>query len=59
MPEMKVITVKIPADLHAEVKAYLEAVSYTHLFGPTPGRPQPFWKKDLKSRKHKDTFRVL
>lgn len=25
MPEMKGITVKIPADLHAEVKAYLEA----------------------------------
>ena len=24
MPEMKGITVKIPADLHAEVKAYLE-----------------------------------
>ena len=29
MPEMKGITVKIPADLHAEVKAYLEAHGMT------------------------------
>ena len=29
MPEMKGITVKIPADLHAEVKAYLEAHGIT------------------------------
>ena len=29
MPEMKGITVKIPADLHAEVKAYIEAHGMT------------------------------
>ena len=29
MPEMKGVTVKIPADLHAEVKAYLEAHGMT------------------------------
>ena len=29
MPEMKGITVKIPADLHAEVKAYLETHGMT------------------------------
>ena len=29
MPEMKGITVKIPADLHAEVKAYIEAHNMT------------------------------
>ena len=29
MPEMKGITVKIPADLHAEVRAYLEAHGMT------------------------------
>lgn len=29
MPDMKGITVKIPADLHAEVKAYLEAYGMT------------------------------
>ena len=29
LPEMKGITVKIPADLHAEVKAYLEAHGMT------------------------------
>lgn len=29
MPDMKGITVKIPADLHAELKAYLEAHSLT------------------------------
>ena len=29
MPEVKGITVKIPADLHAEVKAYLEAHGMT------------------------------
>lgn len=29
MPDMKGITVKIPADLHAELKAYLEAHSMT------------------------------
>ena len=29
MPDMKGITVKIPADLHAEVKAYLEAHGMT------------------------------
>ena len=29
MPEMKGVTVKIPADLHAEVKAYIEAHNMT------------------------------
>ena len=29
MPDMKGITVKIPADLHAEVKAYIEAHGMT------------------------------
>ena len=29
--EKKGITVKIDADLHAEIRQYLEAVSYTHL----------------------------
>ena len=29
MPDMKGITVRIPADLHAEVKAYLEAHGMT------------------------------
>ena len=29
MPDMKGITVKIPAELHAEVKAYLEAHNMT------------------------------
>ena len=29
MPEMKGVTVKIPADLHAEVKAYIEALNMT------------------------------
>ena len=29
MPEMKGVTVKIPADLHAEVKAYIEAHNVT------------------------------
>ena len=29
MPEMRGVTVKIPADLHAEVKAYIEAHNMT------------------------------
>ena len=29
MPDMKGITVKIPADLHAELKAYIEAHGMT------------------------------
>ena len=29
MPDMKSITVKIPADLHAELKAYIEAHGMT------------------------------